>query len=202
MQPKLIVEQKITAFTNKYTVSAANPDGSKGATLAFAQQKRMAFKEQVTFYTDESKAAIAFTMRAEKVMDIHGKFLIEDQDGREIGAFRKQFAKSLLASTWNILDSQDQPMLIVDESNKLLAALRRFAGFIPFVGEFIDILTGFIKYHFDFKTSETAEPIGKYQKTTLFRDHYTLQMTDTAYASFDWRVLAAMAVALDALQDR
>jgi uncharacterized protein YxjI len=202
MKPRLIVQQKITAFVNRYEIYTANEDGSKGDLVAFAQQKRLAFKEKVSFYTDDTKETLAFTFRAEKVMDVHGKYFIEDTDGNRVGAFKKEFGKSLLISTWDILDNDDQPAIIIAESNVPLAILRRFAGWIPFVGGIIDLLTGFIRYHFSFRVPSSGKEIGAYTKTTLFRDHYRLDMTDDAYSSQDWRVLAAMAVALDALQSR
>jgi uncharacterized protein YxjI len=202
MKPRLIVQQKITAFVNRYEIYTANEDGSKGDLVALAQQKRLAFKEKVSFYTDDTKETLAFTFRAEKVMDVHGKYFIEDADSNRVGAFKKEFGKSLLVSTWDILDGDDQPAIIIAESNVTLAIIRRFAGWIPFVGMFIDIVTGFIRYHFSFRVPSSSKEIGTYTKTTLFRDHYRLDMTDDAYSSQDWRVLAAMAVALDALQSR
>lgn len=201
MNPKLIVEQKITAFVNKYAVYMAQPDGQKGQLVAFAQQKRMAFKEKVTFYADEAKSQPLCTLRAEKVFDVYGRYLVEDMQGQQIGAFRKQFKKSLLNSTWNIL-SKNEPMVIVKESNQLLAVARRFGGLVPVVGEFIDLLTVFLRYHFVFVDSVTDQEVGRYRKTTLFRDHYELHMTDDAYNRRDWRLWAAFAVALDALQSR
>ena len=114
MKPRLIVEQKITAFVNKYAVYTATEDGHKDQLVALAQQKRIALKEKITFYTDESKQEIAFSFRAEKVMDIHGRYLVEDAHGNLIGAFKKDFKKSLLSSTWNILNASDtahQPCL-------------------------------------------------------------------------------------------
>ena len=42
-------------MVNQYEVRAVSPDGTEGELLAFAQQKRLAFKEQVTIYTDDSK---------------------------------------------------------------------------------------------------------------------------------------------------
>ncbi|HEY1064036.1 MAG TPA: hypothetical protein VGE30_01925, partial [Candidatus Saccharimonadales bacterium] len=77
MKPKLIIEQKITPLVNKYRVYSVNANGVRDQLVAFAQQKRLAFKEKVTFYADEQKTEALFTMRAEKVMDIHGRFLIE-----------------------------------------------------------------------------------------------------------------------------
>lgn len=202
MTPRLVVEQKITAFTNKYDVYQATADGTKGPLVAFAQQKRLAFKEKVTFYADEAKTKVAFTFRAEKVLDVHGRYLVEDENGKVLGSFKKDFTKSLLNSTWDILDSSDNPKLHITESNKTLAILRRFLGFVPVVGDLFEIVLLFFRYHFVFTDSASGQAVGRYQKTTLLRDHYLLSMPDEAYASTDWRVLAAMAVGLDALQSR
>jgi uncharacterized protein YxjI len=201
MKPRLIVEQKITVFVNQYSIYAANDDGSKGELLAFAQQKRLAFKEKVSFYTTESKENLVFTFRAEKVMDVHGKYIVEDTAGAAVGGFKKEFTQSLVKSTWNILDADDGVKLKVSESNALVAIMRRFGGMIPIVGAVIDLVMPFFKYHFVF-TDTTGQTVGKYEKTTLIRDNYILSMTDESYTAEDWRVLAAMAVALDALQSR
>ena len=201
MKPRLIVEQKITAFVNRYEIYDANEDGTKGELRAFAEQKRLAFKEKVSFFSDKSKQTIVFTFRAEKVMDVHGKYFVEDAEGVLVGAFRKEFGKSLLNSTWNMIDMDDTVKLTINESNMALAIARRYIGWIPIVGELFEIATNFIKYHFSFKTADNTE-VGMYRKTTLFRDHYLLSVTDGAYAEQDWRTFAAMAVALDALQSR
>ena len=202
MTPRIIVEQKITPFVNKYLVFAANADGTKGNLLAYAQQKRLAFKEKVTFYADEAKTTTAFTFRAEKVMDIHGRYFVEDASGNLVGCFKKEFTDSLVKSTWTIMDANNTPKLKVAESSSLVAILRRFGGMIPIVGGIIDLIMPFIKYHFAFTDTTTNQPVGRYEKTTLIRDHYRLSMTDESYNQRDWRVLAAMAVALDALQSR
>lgn len=201
MKPRLIVEQKITAFVNKYAIYNVDEAGNKSTVAAFAQQKRLAFKEKVTFYTDESKTAVAFTMRAEKVLDVHGRYIIEDVNGQYIGAFRKQFKKSLLNSSWSILGQGDTVALSIRESSQFLALLRRFGGFIPVVGDIIDLVVLFFKYHFVF-TDANQQEVGRYQKTTLFRDHYLLSMNDASFEQTDPRVLAAFSVALDALQSR
>jgi uncharacterized protein YxjI len=201
MKPRLIVEQKITALVNKYSIYTANEDGSRGELMALAQQKRLAFKEKVSFYADNSKSELAFTFRAEKAMDIHGKFFVEDAVGTQIGMFKKDFKKSLVNSTWHILNPDDSITLSISETNQTLATLRRYASFIPIVGDIADIVLAFFLYHFTFK-NEAGETVGQYQKTTRFRDHYILSMDESTYNTQDWRTLAAMAVALDALQGR
>lgn len=202
MIPRLLIEQKITAFVNKYAIHSVDTSGYKTGMIGLAQQKRLAFKEKVTFYSDEAKTEEVFGFRAEKVLDVHGNYLVEDLNGRQIGGFRKLFGKSLLVSSWNILDSNGEPIVLVKESNVPLALFRRFIGIIPIIGELLGIVMMLFKYHFDFIDIKTGEIVGKYQKTTLLRDHYTLSMTDSSYAALDWRTLAAMAVALDALQSR
>lgn len=202
MKPRLIVEQKITAFVNKYAVYTTTEDGKKDQLVALAQQKRIALKEKVTFYTDKTKKNVAFSFRAEKVMDVHGRYFVEDANGKLIGAFKKDFKKSLITSTWNILDTTDRPLIAVSESSTALAVIRRYGGFIPIIGDIIQIVTSFLRYHFIFADAKTGTEVGRYQKTTLFRDHYKLSMNDASYSQQDWRVLAAMAVGLDALQSR
>lgn len=202
MKPRLIIEQKITAFTNKYELFSVDAGGGKAALLALAQQKRIAFKEKVSFYADEQKTALSFTFRAEKVLDVHGKYLVEDTSGVLLGSFQKQFKASLINSTWHVLNAHNQPVLMLRESNQLLAVMRRFGGFIPIVGDIIEILTVLLKYHFVISRLDTGEVVGAYQKTTLFRDHYQLSLTDDAVEAVDWRVYAALAVGLDALQSR
>ncbi|HEX5448343.1 MAG TPA: hypothetical protein VFW90_04055 [Candidatus Saccharimonadales bacterium] len=202
MQPRLVVEQKITVFTNQYRIFAANTEGGKAQMVSFVQQKRLAFKEKVSFYTDESKQQLAFTFRAEKVLDVHGRYFVEDANGQPVGAFQKQFGKSLINSTWNILDANGNQKILVNESNQFIAIFRRIAGLIPYVGNLLELVAVLFRYHFKFVDVSSGEEIGRYQKTTLIRDHYLLSMTDAGYQSNDWRVLAAVAVALDALQSR
>ena len=200
VQPRLFVEQKLTAFVNKYRVFGT-VGGERAGLAAFAQQKRFKFKEQLTFYPDENKSSTAFTLRAEKVFDVHGRYFVDDVNGVRLGALRKAFGKSLLASTWEVQDADGKVVFGVTESNKTLAALRRYAGFIPYVGDFFELLLVFFRYHFNFIDASGAT-VGKYQKTTLFRDHYTLLLTDEAAEAVDVRVLTAMCVGLDALQSR
>ena len=100
-----------------------------------------------------------------------------------------------------MFDRQEGLRLTVSESNKTLAIARRFIEWIPIVGDLLDFALQFVKYHFSFYTANGGE-VGKYEKTTLFRDHYIFSMSDEAFAAQDWRVFVAMAVALDALQGR
>ena len=99
---KFMVLQRITMMVNRYAVHAVLPDGTQGELLAVAQQKRMAFKEQVTFFTDDSRTTPVFSFKARQVMDLAATYDVMDAAGTPIGMFRKDFGKSLLRSTWHL----------------------------------------------------------------------------------------------------
>ena len=198
MKPIFRVEQKITAFVNRYKI--LNPD--KTELLAFAQQKRLAFREKVTFYEDEKRTRESFTLRAEKVMDVHGQYFVEDMSGNLIGGFRKEFKKSLLRSSWVVFDADKHDLARVQESNVVLAVFRRVMQYIPIVGDIVDFIGWLLKYHFEFVALDDEKKLAAYKKLTIVRDHYEFSADAEFIAAVDRRVLIAMAVALDALQAR
>lgn len=192
------IHQKITAFANQYRIYEA--DGDKpGKMVAFAHQKRLAIKEKFLFYTDESKQQLAFSVQARKVMEIAGTYDVRDENEQVLGVLQKQFQASLLRSTWQIQSAdQSQPHALVQERSIPIAIFRRVWGFIPYIGD----LPFFMLYHFDFLKPNTEEVLARYNKVTLFRDHYRLEIEDELANAVDWRVLVAQGVALDALQSR
>lgn len=200
MKPRLYTDQKITMLVNRYQVYTPGDNGEKGERIAFVEQERFKFKEKVHFYADETKQQELFSFRAEKVLDIHGKYFVEDVDGNLLGYFQKDFKTSLIKSKWDLYSADDSLQFSITENNLALAILRRYIGFLPFVGDLLELITILFRYHFVFLSGGAA--VGKYEKTTLIRDHYCLSVTDEAYAKLDQRVFIAMSVALDALQSR
>ena len=87
--PRFFIKQKFAMTTNRYEIYAANPDGTEGQLMAVAQQKRLAFKEEVTFYTDDSKSRPVFSFKARKKLDLNAGYDIYDEQRRQIGFFRR-----------------------------------------------------------------------------------------------------------------
>jgi uncharacterized protein YxjI len=190
---RFYVRQKITIMVNRYQIFGANPDGSEGSLLAFAQQKRMAFREQVTFYTDESKSRPMFSFKARQRLDVHADHDVFDERGTPLGYFRKDFGASLLRSTWHL--SAPGLEVIGRERRLGIAILRRVWDFIPYLGE---IWVPFV-FHFDFTEKTTGQLVLTSERQKTIRDRYTVTVLDPR---LDFRVAASMAVALDALQSR
>jgi len=150
-----------------------------------AQQKRMALKEQVTFFADESRTIPVFGFRSRAVLDVKGVTDVVDATGQPLGTFRKDFAASLLRSTWYV-EAPGLPTITGQERNVLIAILRRF-------------VLEFLPYHFDFTRPDGSLVMSVDKKFAFGRDSYDVALHEPG---LDRRLAAAVAVALDALQAR
>lgn len=182
--PSFVVKQKLTMMVNRYEISEVDPAGNPVGMRALAEQKRMALKEQVTFFSDAGKTDPVFGFRARKVMDLRSGYDITDAAGQPIGFFRKEFGASLLRSTFHL----EGPGYTGtgQERNQLVALLRRFTD-LPF-----------LPVHFDFADSQ-GQPLFSVERKMTIGDRYLVTVPDPRV---DFRVAAAVAVGLDALMSR
>jgi hypothetical protein len=189
---RFAVTQRISMMVNRYEIRAVGPDGRPAGLIAMAQQKRMAFKEEVTFYADEERRYPVFSFKARSRMDLAATYDVRDGAGTPIGLFRKDFGASLLRSTWHLEAAGVQAT--GQERNAAIAVLRRIWDVVPVLG---DLPVPFL-FHFDFRGAN-GELVMTSERGRSIRDRYDVTVPG---ARLDGRVAAAMAVALDALQSR
>jgi len=194
---RFTVKQRITMMVNRYEIRSVEAGGAEGPVIAMAQQKRMAFKEQVTFFADEARTQPVFGFKARQRMDLGATYDVTDASGMPIGSFRKEFAKSLLRSTWQ-LTATDGLQATGTERNQNVAIARRLWELVPVLN---DLPSPFL-FHFDFTAPDGSIVLSSVRRRSL-RDRYDVELPTLANGwRLDWRVGAAMAVALDALQSR
>lgn len=194
----LFVQQKFAFVTNMYQISTLGPDGKSPAEpLAYVKQKRLRIRERIDFFADESQAVPLLRLQARKVFEFRGRTDVLIPTGQVIGSFQKNFGKSLLRSSWTILDPGGNPVATAQESNVPIAILRRVWGAIPYVGD----IPFFIPFHFDIALPD-GRPIGRYRRIAALRDRYVLDLSGDPQRWLDRRLALAFTVALDALQDR
>jgi len=191
--PRFFIKQRVTVMVNRYEIVAANPDGTEAHLLAFAEQKRMKLREEVTFFADESRSRAVFSFKARQRLDVHAEHDVFDEYGNALGSFSKAFGASLLRSTWNL--SAPGLQAVGRERRPVIAILRRIWDFIPYVG---DVWVPFV-FHFDFVDTATGATVLVSERQKAIRDRYEVTVPDPR---LDFRVAASMAVALDALQSR
>lgn len=194
---RFTIKQKITMMVNRYEIRSVDANGADGPLIAIAQQKRMAFKEQVTFYADEARTKPVFGFKARQRMDLAATYDVTDASGTPIGSFRKEFAKSLLRSTWQ-MTAADGLQATGTERSQNVAIARRLWELVPVVG---DLPSPFL-FHFDFTAPDGSIVLSSVRRRSV-RDRYDVELPTSPNGwRLDWRVGAAMAVALDALQSR
>ena len=192
---RYLIEQLVRPVVNLYRISPQAGGEITSAPVAFVRQKRMAFREDIRFFADESETTELFRIKARRVIDIGGRYDVHDASGQPIGVLEHQFRKSLLRSTWRVLSPADEELATAAEKNQLLAILRRVIDFVPY-GEWVPIPYDFLIRHGD-------RELGHFTRKFLsVRDVYTLDVSGDTEGRLDRRLAIALGVGLDALQNR
>lgn len=182
------IEQLIRPMVNLYRISA------RGQPVAFVRQKRMAIKEDIRFFATEAETDELFRIKARSVMEFGGRYDVTTPDGEKIGVLGKVFGKSLLRSTWSIMDADEQELAVAKERSQLWAIVRRLIDAVPY-GDFIPIV-------FHFRIDRGEQHLGDFTRALGVRDRYTLDLSGDTERIIDRRLGIALAIALDALQSR
>jgi hypothetical protein len=189
------IDQLIRPLANLYRISTLGSDGaSPGEPLAFVRQKKLAIKEDIRFFADESEQEELFRLKARQIIEVRGRFDVLTPDGGRIGTLEKVFGASLLRSTWRILDANEAEVAMAREKSVPLALLRRVIDLVPY-GEFVPIL-------FQFEILMDGREAGELRRPVGVRDRYILRLPGDPERRIDRRVAVALAIALDALQSR
>jgi hypothetical protein len=189
------IDQLIRPVANLYRISTLGPDGASGGDpVAFVRQKRLALKEDIGFFADESEQEELFRLKARRVIEVGGRYDVVTPEGGRLGVLAKHFGASLLRSTWTIQDSNEQPIALARERSMPVALLRRAIDAVPY-GELVPIL-----YHFTL--TAVGGEVGSLRRPIGVRDRYILRLDGDPERRIDRRVAVALAIALDALQSR
>ena len=199
LHDRFFLRQRFRPMVNQYEVSTLGADEkSGGEDVCFVEQKRMKLKEDLRAFTDDSKSAEVFRIKAQQVWDPRARYDVTDPDGERLGQLQKVFGKSLLRSSWSIYDAAGNETGRARERSLFVALFRRFIGLVPFIGELLELLP--IPYHFDYFIGD--ERIGGLERILGLRDRYRLDVSGDGERTIDRRVALALAVGMDALQAR
>lgn len=187
-QDAYLIEQLIRPVINLYRVSLRLPSGEAGEAVAFVRQKRFSLKEDIGFFADESQEQELFRIKARRMIDVGGRYDVAAADGSRVGMLEKVFGRSLFRSTWRLLDPDEREVAVAQEKSMAIALLRRAQDMVP------------LPYHFTIRSGERE--LGGVHRHFSLRDRYTLDLTGDRDRQVDRRLAVALAVGLDALQQR
>ena len=187
-EDRFTIDQLIRPMVNLYRISAGPTP------IAFVRQKRMAIKEDIRFFADENEARELWRIKARSMMEFGGRYDVTTPEGEKIGVLGKVFGKSLLRSTWSIMDAEEQELAVAKERSVPVAILRRVIDAVPY-GDFIPI-----PFHFTIDAAERH--IGDLNRRFGIRDTYDLDVAGDVERRIDRRLAVSLGIALDALQSR
>jgi hypothetical protein len=181
------LDQLIRPVANLYKVSALAPGDEAGEPVAFVRQKKLAIREDLRFFADESESEELFRVKARQVVDVGGRYDVTTAAGERIGVLQRRFAQTLFRTTWAILDAAEGTLAEVSESSMARAIFRRVAD-IP------------ILYHFSIVVD--GRQVGEVRRVFSLRDRYVMTLGGDIDRRIDRRLAVALLVVLDALQSR
>jgi uncharacterized protein YxjI len=194
---RLLIQQVFKPIANEYRISnPAEGSSEEGTPLLYVKQKRLKIKEDIRFRTSANSDQHLFMIKSKSVFEFRGRHQVLDANDAVIGLLEKDFAKSLLRSHWHVKDAGGAEILEAFEASWPIAIIRRLAGFLP---DWLSLLTWL---PFNFTLMRGGEPVGHYRRVLgKLRDRYVLEL-EPAASDLDRRLIVALAIGLDALQDR
>ena len=143
---------------------------------------------------DENETEELFRIKARSLMEIGGRYDVTTPTGEKVGVLEKVFGKSLLRSTWRLLDASEQELAVAKERSVPIAIARRVVDLVPY-GYLVPI-----PFHFTIDSTESH--LGDLTRRWGIRDTYDLDLSGDFERTIDRRLAIALGIALDALQSR
>jgi hypothetical protein len=193
---RFLVDQVVRPVANLYRVTPlAVGETPAGQPVAYVRQKKLAIKEDIRFYGDESETRELFRLKARSMLDFGGSRYDVLEGDQQIGVLSHKFKESLLRSTWHVAGPDEEDVALARERSVPAAIGRRVVDFVPYVGGYVPI-----PYNFDILVD--GEVVGSMNRKFKVRDQYVLDLSGDRERRIDRRLAIALAVGLDTLQNR
>jgi uncharacterized protein YxjI len=118
---KYFLKRQAIALTGKFRIY--NPNGQM---VLFSQQKMFKLKEDIRVFADETMTQEVLLIQARQIIDFSAAYdVIDPGYNQKVGVLRRKGFRSIMRDEWEILDSFDQPIGILQEDSPTRAMLRR-----------------------------------------------------------------------------
>jgi uncharacterized protein YxjI len=115
-------------------------EDSNGRLLLYVRQKLLKLKEEVSVFSDEAQNNLAFTIKADRVIDFRARYTITNSAGETVGAIKQRGMRSLWKAHFDVEDAFGRESFFIEEESPLVRMLDGLLGSIPIIG----ILSGYL----------------------------------------------------------
>lgn len=188
-------------FWKLFGASIHVTDPAAGQEVGFIEVKAWVLKEDVRFYTDTSKSAELFRIRARSVIDFGATYDVVDSatDTALFSLRRKGLKSTFVRDHWDIYSTDDTVIGEVQETSQGLALASRYIGVIPIVGPFIDLVLSFLPLTYQIRTSDGRTAANLTHRKNPFIVKFGMERTDEQ-TGFDPRVPVATSALLAVIE--
>ena len=103
---------KIGTLSNDFVTKDAD-----GETVAYVRQKMMKLIDEVQVFSNEDRAEIIYSIKANKWLDFSASYSFTDSLGRNVGRVARKGWASLWKANYDIFDESEIKVLFVREMN-------------------------------------------------------------------------------------
>lgn len=140
---------KIGTMANDFTIKDAHQ-----STVAYVRQKMFKFIEEIQVFTDESKAEIQYTIKANKWIDFSASYQFFDANGHQIGRVARKGMASIWKARYEVYNGSDEFLFTIQEENPWTKVFDAILGEVPIVG----IFTGYF-FNPSYKVAKKDETV-------------------------------------------
>jgi len=163
----------VSTLSNDFVAKDAN-----ARTIGYVKQKLFKLKEAITFYADETKQDITYTINADKWIDFSAAYSIKDAQGIELGKVARKGWASIWKASYELIDQHQQHQFSIREANGWVKVMDSLFGEIPILGMF----TGYLFNPTYLVTNLDGKLMAKLKKDPSF---FGRKFTITAIEKFD-----------------
>ncbi|HEX8182064.1 MAG TPA: hypothetical protein VF575_00505 [Candidatus Saccharimonadales bacterium] len=129
-------------FLRLFGASITVTDPATETRVGYIEMKAWTLREDIRLYADDSKKQELLRIHARQIIDFGATYdVYENASDTVLFSFRRKGLKStFIRDHWDVLDASDNLIANLRETSGGLALVRRYVGFIPFVGFLADML--------------------------------------------------------------
>ena len=131
MQFPLTLEFNKVALSPQISVLDAN-----GNLMFYVKQKLFKLKEAITVFADREQTQPLYSINADRVIDFSAHYHFKDSNGIAIGSIKRNGRRSIWKARYDIFDSNEQPIMRIEEQDAWAKVLDGLFTEIPIVGMF------------------------------------------------------------------
>jgi hypothetical protein len=132
-------------FFKFFGASITVKDADSEAEVGFIKMQAWKLREDIRFYSDSTQANELLRIHARNIIDFGATYdVFESASGSLLFSLRRKGLRStFVRDHWDIMDGSGTPIANIQETSSGLALVRRYVGFIPFVGGIADFVLMF-----------------------------------------------------------